>query len=246
MLSPEGVVLPIDWGGRGKKLVEAGVIDQEKFEAIYERRGGLGETEKKLLAGKNNGEILITNENSGVLLNLFWAFGLANKNSILEEGPMQDPRYGGGASRFASTGGWTLAEGSTMDHYSSHAWVVLTPEQQALVEKVSKRIFRPCCGNSTHFPDCNHGMAMLGLLELLAAEDIGEEEMYRIALRVNSYWFPSTYLTIAKYYAEQGISWDEVSFKEVLGPDYSSARGFRRVRSAVEPVQRQGGPGCGV
>ena len=28
-------------------------------------------------------------------LNLLWAFGLANKNRILEEGPMKDPRYGG-------------------------------------------------------------------------------------------------------------------------------------------------------
>ena len=30
--------------------------------------------------------------------------------------------------------------------------------------KIAKGIYRPCCNNSTYFPDCNHGMAMLGLL----------------------------------------------------------------------------------
>ncbi|MDP4006967.1 MAG: hypothetical protein Q8P55_00005 [bacterium] len=241
----EGVVLPVAWGSLGKQMVEEGVIDQEKFEGLYERRGGLNEYEKALLYGKDNGTITMTPENSGVLLNLFWAFGLSNKNTILEQGPMQDPRYGG-ADRFASTGGWTLAKGETMDHYSVHAWVSLTEEQQLLVERVSQGIFRPCCGNSTFFPDCNHGMAMLGLLELMAAQGVGEDEMYQVALRVNSYWFPDTYLTIAKYFAEQDISWDKVSPKEVLGANYSSAQGFQRVRAAVEPVQQQGGGGCGV
>ncbi|OHA64622.1 MAG: hypothetical protein A2672_02895 [Candidatus Wildermuthbacteria bacterium RIFCSPHIGHO2_01_FULL_49_22b] len=254
VLPTEGIVLPIAWVDLGKQMIETGVIDQEKFEAVYAERGGLGENEKKLLVGEDNGEILMTYDNSSVLLNMFWAFGLANKNPILQEGPMVT--YGGGADsptealakagRFASTGGWTLAKGSAMDHYSKHAWVVLTPEQQALVEKVSQGIYRPCCGNPTYFPDCNHGMAMLGLLELMAAQGIGEEEMYQVALQVNSYWFPDTYLTIAKYFAEQGISWDKVSPKEVLGFDYSSAQGFWQVRAAVESVQQQEGPGCGI
>ena len=59
-----------------------------------------------------------------------------------------------------------------MNHYSMHRFIVLTPEQQALVEKVSKGIYRPCCGNSVYFPDCNHGMAMLGLLELMASQGV--------------------------------------------------------------------------
>jgi len=37
---------------------------------------------EKLLYDKNNGEIKITPENSGTLLNLFWALGLGNKNEI--------------------------------------------------------------------------------------------------------------------------------------------------------------------
>ena len=102
---------------------------------------------------------------------------------------MTDPKYGG-AGNFASTGGWTLAQGDVMNHYSMHSFITLTPEQQVLVEKISKEIFRPCCNNSTYFPDCNHGMAMLGLLELMASQGTSEAEMYKIAKEVNSYWFP--------------------------------------------------------
>ena len=245
VLPQEGIMLPIQWGNIGMQMLDAGVVDEEKLKALYEDRGGLAEDMQKLLYESNAQEVRMTYENSGVILNLLWGFGLGNKNQVLEQGPMQDSRYGG-ADRFASTGGWTLANGNMMDHYSKHSFVVLTPEQQALVEEVSKNIYRPCCGNSTYFPDCNHGMAMLGLLELMAANGVSKEEMYKVALQVNSYWFPDTYLTIAKYFAKQGVLWSEVSPQEALGNQYSSGSGYQRVRALVEPVQQQGGGGCGL
>jgi hypothetical protein len=158
---------------------------------------------------------------------------------------MADQRYGGAAG-FASTGGWTISRGDPMDHYSAHEFVVLTPEQQAKVVRVSQNIYRPCCGNSTYFPDCNHGMGMLGLLELMAAQGVPEEEMYRVALQVNSYWFPDTYLTIAKYFEKKGIAWSAVDPKTVLGANFSSASGYQRVLREVKPLQSQRGPGCGI
>lgn len=246
VLPESGVELPVEWGSLGKQMAENGVIDADKFESVYANRGGLSEEELELLYGENNGNLVINSENAGVILNLLWAFGLSNKNPILEEGPMQDSRYGGDASRFASTGGWTIAEGSAMDHYSKYTFVVLTSEQQELVERVSKGIFRPCCGNSTYFPDCNHGMAMLGLLELMAAQGVSEEEMYKVALQVNSYWFPSTYLTIAQYLQEKGIAWADVDPREVLGEEYSSASGYSRILAEVEPAKYGGGGSCGV
>ncbi len=185
----QAVFSALEWGSLGVKMAEAGVIDTKKFENLYSQRGGLSEADKKLLYDGANGKVKITSENSGMMLNMLWAFGLSNKNPILENGPMMDPKYGG-AGNFASTGGWTLAKGGAMDHYSMHEFVTLTPEQQVLVEKVSKNIFRPCCKNPAYFPDCNHGMAMLGLLELMASEEAGEEEMYKIAEEVNGYWFP--------------------------------------------------------
>ena len=241
----DGFVLPVSWGNLGVRMVEAGVIDKEKLESLYVNRGGIGEYEKKLFEGSDNGNLKMTSENSGFILNLLWALGIGNKNDILENGPMSDPRYGG-ADRFASTGGWTLADGSPMNHYSRHSFFVLTPEQQKLVEEVSKNVYRPCCDNPTHFPDCNHGMAMLGLLELMASQGISEEEMYKTALNVNSYWFPDNYLVISEYFKKRGIGLDRVGPKEILGAKYSSGSGYQKILAAVEPIRQQGGSSCGA
>ncbi len=256
VLPQDGVTLPVVWGNLGSELVTFGVIDAEKLEQIYAARGGLSEEDRRLLFGTDNGKLKITAQNSGFLLNMLWALGLANKNEILETGPMMT--YDGKipsspaealakAGRFASTGGWSLAKGNTMNHYSKHSLVALTPEQQAMVVRVSQGIYRPCCGNSTHFPDCNHGMAMLGLLELMASQGISEKEMYKTALAVNSLWFPDTYLTIAKYMKGRGVSWDKVNPQEVLGANFSSASGYRRILAEVEPPKSGGGGGgCGI
>ena len=63
------IVLPVRWGDLGVKMTEAGVINKEKFEALYSNRGGLDEETKKLLNGADNGNLKITQKNSGVLLN---------------------------------------------------------------------------------------------------------------------------------------------------------------------------------
>lgn len=245
VIPSDGVILPVIWNNLGKQMVDAGVIDKDKFESLYAQRGKLSEETKKLLYNTNNGKLKIDENNSGELLNLLWAFGLSNKNPILQEGPMQSKEYGG-AGRFASTGGWSLARGNAMDHYSTHSFVILTPEQQTLVERVSKNIYRPCCGNSTYFPDCNHGMAMLGLLELIAAQGATEKEMYKVALQVNSYWFPDTYITLATYFDIRDMDWDEIDPKEILGSAYSSAEGYQKILAQVQPAQFRGGGSCGV
>ncbi len=240
-----GVVIPIQWKGFGKMMIEAGVIDQQKFEELYNDRGGLDQNSKDLLTSGADQQLVINRNNSGAILNLLWAFGLGNKSDILEQGPMQDPKYGG-AGNFASTGGWTIAKGDAMDHYSMHKFITLSTEQKQLVEKVSRGIFRPCCGNSTYFPDCNHGMAMLGLLEIMAAQGATEEQMYKTALAVNSYWFPETYMNIAKFLEGKGIDWNVIDPKEILGASFSSAQGYQQILSQVNPVQRKSSGGCGV
>lgn len=241
----QGVVLPVKWNDLGRQLVESGVIDQQKFNELYASRGGLSEADKKFLMDSNNGNIKITEENSGLWLNLFWALGLGSKNPILENGPMSDAQYGG-VENFASTGGWTLAQGNTMDHYSRHNFFALTADQQALVEAVAKNIYRPCCDNATYFPDCNHGMAMLGLLELMAFQGASEKEMYQAALAINSYWFKDKYLTLAEFLKSKNIKWQEVDPKNIVGAELSSASGFRRVMSQMEPRQPKSGGSCGV
>ena len=246
VFSAEGVELPIAWGSLGKQMIDDGVIDEAKFRALFE--GGLTNQDEQMLTGTIEQPLVLTQENSRFMLDMLWAFGLANKNDILENGEMTDPTYGGDASKFASTGGWSLAKGAGFDHYSQHTYVTLNDEQQALVDKVSRGIYRPCCGNSTHFPDCNHGMAMLGLLELMAKNGATEEQMYQVALQVNSYWFPQTYLDLATYFKEQGQEWNEVDPKVALGQEYSSAQGYQKTRQEIKslPKPQQGGGGCGA
>ena len=90
-------------------------------------------------------------------------------------------------------------------------------------------------------------MAILGLLQLMASQGVGEEEMWKTALAVNSYWFPDTYLLLATHMKDRGVNWNDVSPKEMLGAGYSSASGFARIASQVAaPAQRGGEGGCGV
>ena len=66
-------------------------------------------------------------------------------------------------------------------------------------EEVAAAVYRPCCDNPTLFPDCNHGMAMLGLLELMASKNASLDEMFTTAKSVNAFWFPQQALEIAVY-----------------------------------------------
>ncbi len=245
VIPASGVVLPIKWNSLGKELVDTGVIDYQKFVQLFSE--GLTDEEQQILYGTWDGPITLTPENSRFVLDLLWAFGLGNKNSVLDAGDMVDPKYGG-ADRFASTGGWNIAKGDVMDHYSKHEFVALTPKQQALVEEVAKGIYRPCCGNSTYFPDCNHGMAMLGLLELMAATGATRDEMFATALKVNSIWFPQTYTDLAVYFAEQGVDWKDVDPELVLSKEYSSASGYYSTREKIKslPTPANNGGSCGT
>ncbi len=206
------------------------------------------ETEKKMLVTLTTNGTIDTSKLSQVTeLNLLWAYGLANKNQVLENGPIMDARYGG-PTNMASVGGWTVTTGSVMDHYDKHALATLTPDQQTLVEKIAKGIYRPCCNNSTYFPDCNHGMAMLGLLEYLASTGATEDQMWNAAITANMSWFPDQYQTIAQYLKIKGTDMKTVTPQMLLGADYSSGSGFARIAAQVpqNQQQRSSGGGCGV
>ncbi len=205
------------------------------------------ETEKKMLATLvTHGSIDPAKLPQVTELNLFWAYGLANKNKVLETGPIMDPRYGG-PTNMASVGGWTVTRGPVMDHYNNHALATLTSDQQALVEKIAKGIYRPCCNNSTYFPDCNHGMAMLGLLEYLASLGATEDEMWNAAIAANTSWFPDQYQTIARYLKIKGVDSKTISPRMLLSAEYSSGSGFAKIAAQVpQTEQPRGSGGCGV
>ena len=241
----ESYVLPIEWGDLGAKMVSVGVIAYEKFMSRYPAASPARSEAERLLTQTDIGAIVISEDNANVLLNLLWGLGLGNRNPLLASGPMADPRYGG-VGNFASTGGWTLSSGSAMNHYSMHPFVTLSPETQIIVERAARNIYRPCCDNSTLMPDCNHGMAMLGLLELMAAKGVSESEMYRAALAVNTFWFPDQYQTINAYIDSREGDTTRPDAKEILGKAYSSGSGYQKIAAMVDSAGRKSSGSCGV
>jgi hypothetical protein len=235
---PDGFALPISYGDLGPHLVESGVIDYDAFAAIYKKSGNpLTPEQVEILKTGSEEEIVITAQNAHFLLNFFWAVGLANKNSILTEGPMVQNSQGQ-VERFASTGGWTLASKPITELYASMELIPLTAEQQTLVEEVASHVYRPCCGNHTLFPDCNHGMALLGLLELMASKGAGAEEMFEAAKYVNAFWFPQQTLETAIYLQlNQEVDFKNADAKLVVSETFSSAAGFSMVH---QELQRRG------
>lgn len=244
----EGYALPVSYGELGPRLLASGVINYDAFAAIYENSGNpLSKEQIEILKKGSDEKIVITAENAHFLLNFFWAVGLVNKNQILTEGPMV--QYSGGqVEGFASTGGWGLASKPVTELYASLELIPLTAEQQKLVEEVAAAIYRPCCNNHTLFPDCNHGMAMLGILELMASQGASADEMFEAAKYINAYWFPQQTLEAALYLkSNEGTDFADADARLVVGETISSASGAGMVhenlkaKGLLEEAPGQGG-----
>ena len=234
-------------------MIEMGVIDLQKFADTYKSSGQpLTDEQLKILNNGSDKKIRITSENSYFLLNFFWAFGLANQSKVLTDGEMT--KYGDGqVGGYASTGGWTLNKsGNPMDYYAKRAIVPLTDDQEKIVNEVASNVYRPCCGNSTAFPDCNHGMALLGIFELMAAQGATQSEMYQAGKYISSYWFPANAFDAATYFKNKdGKDFADVDPKLFLSKEIFSASGAQAVKKWLvdngvqEEPPAQGG-GCGV
>ncbi len=251
-ISPDGgYALPVSYGEIGPQLLETGAIDLELMEQLYAASEPLTNLQREILKQGSDEQIVIDRENARFLLHFFWALGLTNQNAILDEGPMQIHSEGD-IGRFASTGGWTLGQKSATELYSSAPLVSLTKDQQDLVERVAQQIYRPCCNNPTIFPDCNHGMAMLGMLQLLASADADEEALLKAAKYVNAFWFPQQTFEVGLFAnLTQGLEFEALDPALAVGPELFSASGFNKVHSllgAAGLLDQGAGSGssCGV
>src|SRR5512143_231630 len=84
-----GYKLPVRYGDLGPRLLEGGAIDYAAFAAVFEQGGDpLTPQQVQALKAGSDEPIVITQQNAHFLLNFFWAVGLANKNTILTDGPM--------------------------------------------------------------------------------------------------------------------------------------------------------------
>ncbi|HMN15812.1 MAG TPA: hypothetical protein PKD55_26135 [Bellilinea sp.] len=243
----DGFKIQAIYGDVGPRLIAAGAIDQATFTQLYQQAGQpLSAQEMDVLTKGSPYQIAITRENARFLLNYFWALGLTNKNAILNEGPIHQAS-GGQIDQFASTGGWTIGTKPASELFSSVEIIRLTAEQQARVEDVAKAVYRPCCDNPTHFPDCNHGMAMLGLLELMASQAASTEEMFLAAKYANAFWFPQQTLEQVIFFKTvQKVDYAEVGAKQIVGTEYSSGSGFKQVHQWLdENGYLENAPGSG-
>ncbi len=246
VLPQKGYVLSVKWNDIGKQLLESGVIDKTKYEQLFVN-DPVAQKEMTQMMNTSNNSMMINEGNSRFMVNTLWALGLVNESKILEEGSMKT--YGkGDVMNFASTGGWNLGIKPTSELYSSAEIIKLTPEQQDLVKKIAQNVYRPCCGNSTEFPDCNHGMAALGYIELAVSQGVSESQIYKDLLELNSFWFPQQSVELAAYFNKQGTDWNKVDSKLALSSQYFSAQGSQQVQQSIQNIPglnvQQGG--CGA
>jgi hypothetical protein len=148
------------------------------------------------------------------------------------------PRSKGRCSNYASTAGWTLGKAENGRVYFNQVETLrLTDSQDVLAFLVATQTFRPCCENATLFQDCNHGSALLGLIELSASQGATEDDLYWLALAANSYWFPDNYVRTALHFLQnEGQTWDNVAPRLILSQKFSSLRGW--LENVYEPQQR--------
>lgn len=244
----QGFVAGAKWNDLLPQLVAAGAIDIEKFKAAAAQGGQpLTDDQVRLLTAGGDDPITIDMHNAKFVLNALWAVGLATDNPLLKTGPLG--RYKGGSGNLASTGGWTLGKNPGPTYLSTLNLLPLTPEQQQVVDEVANGVYRPCCDNPTAFPDCNHGIAALGLAEIMAYQGASADDIFRTLKAFNAYWFPDQYLTLAVYYDEQGTDWEKVNPREVLDKGHSSGSGWKQIDAAVKQKQpfglpQNGGGGC--
>lgn len=239
----EGYGLSVRWKDIGEKLLEAGIIDNSKYESLFANDSD-SLSYLKYLKKSSNMNMRINEKNSRFMVNTLWALGLVNKNPILTEGDMKT--YGNGDHMsYASTGGWNLGTKPTSELYAAEELIKLSPQQQELVKKIASSVYRPCCGNSTAFPDCNHGMAALGYIELAVSQGVPEDKIYKDLLYLNSFWFPQQYVQLAAYMNKNGVDWKNVDAKKALSNQYSSSVGAQQIQQAVQNLpgfeSKQGG-----
>lgn len=242
VLPEEGFELPISWGQIGPDLIRIGAIDRDKFEGVLK----LTDEQTEILTKGSNSNIRIDSKNSQFVVDMLWALGLVQRS--LAYAPDSPMMQGGQAGNFASTGGWTLAKSDAVNYLGKYDLIDLTPAQQEKIKEIAENVFRPCCGNHTFFPDCNHGMAALAAIELMVSQGMNDSEIYANILKLNSFWFPQNYLTAATYFARQDIAWSEVDPKVVLGAEYSSGQGAQALFQKVGPLPYGGAVGgsCGA
>jgi hypothetical protein len=244
----QGYVLPVKWGDSVKKLVDSGALNVTALTSILKQSGQpLTAEELQILNGTSNDNITINSNNTLFDLYVLWGIGISNNNSIINNGPLTQ---NGNPNNFASTGGY-LPLGNLM--IGNLNLINFTADQQQIVYEVAFNSYRPCCDNPTGFPDCNHGAAALGLIELMASQGNDLNATFEAVKEFNSFQFTQQYVEEGVFFASQGVGWNEVPASTVVNYNFSSATGSGYVMQYLQKYNllstsagSSGGASCGV
>ena len=263
-----GYTLSFKWGDSIHKLVETGALNISNLSIILNSsKQPLTPAEAEILNGTYNGYIQFNSTNVEFVQLVLWSLGINNNNTIINEGQIINasvpyanqinnnaslnqkvaPQYVA-SHYFASTGGYGPLGKLQLGGLDI---INLTSQQQALMYDVATHSYRPCCDNPTAFPDCNHGAAALGLIELLASQGANESQMYGAVRDFYQYQFPQQYAEIAAYFDSQGMNYSQVNSSVVMGYSFSSYSGFSNVnqyliKNGVLQQAASGGASCGA
>ena len=232
LVPQDGLTLDVQWGDVPVRLVQQGVVDLQKFE-VAARSAGFPLTSDQLdvLEQGSDYPLQVDSNNAYFILDVLWALGLANSNAILTQGAIAQYERPGD---LASTGGWTIGAKPGEQYLAALELIKLTPQQQDVVEEVVAHAYRPCCANMAAFPDCNHGMAALGLAELMASQGASADDIFSALKKISPFWFPAQYHHLGLYFQGQGQQWDQVDARTVMGAEYSSASGWKQVAASLQ------------
>ncbi len=233
-----GFVLPARWGHVPALLAASGALNVSFIAAAFRAQGQpLTSGELALLNGSVDGNVTLNSTTAYFALYVLWALGINNNNSAITDGPTMD--YGGSPYDLASTGGY-----GPLGKLSLGALPIiqLNSSQQEIVDYVASTTYRPCCDNPAMFPDCNHGAAQLGLIELMTSQGSNSSEIYSALKDFNSFYYPQQYLNISILFnVTQGEAWNEAPAQEVVGYNLSSASGTSTVSLAVSKYVQAAG-----
>ncbi|MDE1846348.1 MAG: hypothetical protein KGH53_03660 [Candidatus Micrarchaeota archaeon] len=262
-----GYVLPFRWGKSIKTLVDAGAINVSNFTALIKNSGQqLTGSEKSIINGTYEGYIQFNSTNTEFVQLAFWALGVNNNNTIIRNGPIINAsiQYSGQINSNATTGRTVTPQYVASQYFASTGGygpigrlqfsalgvLRLSAAQQSIADYTAENSYRPCCDNPTAFPDCNHGAAALGIIELLASQGATQNQVLRAVEEFNQYQFPGQYGEIAAYFATQGENYTSINAGAIIGKNYSSLTGYLRVHQYLIQKgiikQAAGGAACGV
>lgn len=226
----QGFALPAKWDGAPKQLVDSGALNLSFVaNALNSANQSLTKNELRVLNGTGGSNVTLNKSSALFTLYVLWALGINNKNPIISNGPIMN--YGGSPYNLASTGGYGPLGKLQLGNLSI---ITLNSSEQEMVEAIASNTYRPCCNNPAMFPDCNHGAAQLGLIELMASQGKNQTQIYDALKEFNSFYYPQQYLNVAIFFSyTQNKAWDEVPANVVLGYSFSSASGYYGVYNVL-------------